>query len=68
MVNIFLQFTSGNQGENKRKTILETHITRETLLLSARFPCLKTFFSISSSSFGFIDGTSLGAMVMQNMY
>ena len=64
---IFLLCTSENQGENKRKTILQTHITRETLL-SGRFSCLKTFFSISSSSFGFIDRSSLWAMVMQNAH
>ena len=56
--NIFLQRTSENKGENKKKTILEIHITRETLLLSGRFPCLKTIFSVSSSSFGFIDRSS----------
>ena len=52
---IILQCTSENQGENKRKTILQTLITRETLFLSGRFPCLKTIFTISLSSFGFID-------------
>ena len=57
-VNVFLQCTSENQGENKRKITLETHTTRETLLLRGRFPCLTTIFSISSSSFGFIDRSS----------
>ena len=65
---IFLQCTSENQGENKRKPILQTLITRETLFLSGRFPCLKTIFPISSSRFGFIDRSSFWAMVMQNMH
>ena len=41
---IVLQCTSENQGENKRKAILQTLITRETLFLSGWFPCLKTIF------------------------
>ena len=64
---IFLQCTSENQRQNKRKTILQTHITRETLL-SGRFSCLKTIFSISSSTFGFIDRSNFRAMVMQNIH
>ena len=67
-VKTFLQCTSENQGENKRKTILQTHIIRDTLLQSGRFPCLKTIFSISSSSFGFTDRSSFWAMVMQNIH
>ena len=64
---IFLQCTLENQGENKHKTILQTHITRETLL-SEGFSCLKTIFSISSSTFGFIDCSNFRAMVMQNIH
>ena len=64
---IFLQFTLENQGENKHKTILQTHITRETLL-SGRFSCLKTIFSIFLSSFGSFYRSSFWAMVMQNTH
>ena len=36
---IFLQCTSENQGENKRKIILQTYITLEKLFFNGRFPC-----------------------------
>ena len=65
---IFLQCTSVNQGENKRETILQTNITRETLFLSGQFPSLKTILPISLSNFGFIDRSNFWARVMENMH